>query len=57
MRYDRFTIKAQEALQAAQELSSQSESPDVSVEHLLLALIDQADGVVKSILQKIGADV
>ena len=57
MRYDRFTIKAQEALQAAQELSSQSESPDVSVEHLLLALIDQADGVVKPILQKIGADV
>ena len=57
MRYDRFTIKAQEALQTAQELSSQSESPDVSVEHLLLALIDQADGVIKPILQKIGADV
>jgi ATP-dependent Clp protease ATP-binding subunit ClpB len=57
MRYDRFTIKAQEALQAAQDLSSQSESPDVGVEHLLVALIDQAEGVVTPILQKIGADV
>ena len=57
MRFDRFTIKAQEALQAAQGLASQAGNPDVAVEHLLLALIDQADGVVTPILQKVGVDV
>ncbi|MCZ6679357.1 MAG: ATP-dependent chaperone ClpB [Candidatus Poribacteria bacterium] len=57
MRFDRFTIKAQEAVQAAQDLASQAESPDVNVEHLLVALLDQEDGVVKPILQKVGADV
>ena len=57
MRYDRFTIKAQEAIQAAQDFASQAGSPDVSAEHLLLALLDQRDGVVKPILQKVGADV
>ena len=57
MRFDRFTIKAQEALQAAQSLASEVENPDVAVEHLLLALIGQTDGVVTPILQKVGADV
>lgn len=57
MRFDRLTIKSQEALQMAQDFASQGESPDVNVEHLLLALIDQQDGVVTPILQKIGADV
>ena len=57
MRYDRFTIKAQEAIQAAQDCADQMESPEVGAEHLLLALLDQADGVVAPILQKVGADV
>ena len=57
MRYDRFTIKAQEAIQAAQDRADQMESPEVGAEHLLLALLDQADGVVVPILQKVGADV
>ena len=57
MRYDRFTIKAQEAIQAAQDRADQMESPEVGAEHLLLALLDQADGVVAPILQKVGADV
>ena len=57
MRYDRFTIKAQEAIQAAQDCADQMESPEVGAEHLLLVLLDQADGVVAPILQKVGADV
>ena len=57
MRFDRFTIKAQEAIQAAQDLASQAESPDVNVEHLLVALLDQEGGIVKPTLQKIGTDV
>ncbi len=57
MRLDRFTIKAQESVQAAQDLASQAESPEVNVEHLLLALIDGEGSVVKPILQKLGAEV
>ena len=57
MRFDRLTIKSQEALQTAQDFASQVESPDVNVEHLLLALIDQQEGVITPILQKIGANV
>ena len=57
MRFDRLTIKSQEALHTAQDFASRGESPDVNVEHLLLALIDQQEGVVTPILQKIGADV
>ena len=56
MRFDRFTIKAQEAIQAAQDRASQAESPDVNVGHLLVALLDQEGGIVKPILQKIGAE-
>ena len=57
MRFDRLTIKSQEALQAAQDLANQAGSPDIGVEHLLIALIDQAEGVVMPILQKVGVDV
>ena len=57
MRFDRLTIKSQEAVQAAQDFASRAGSPDVDVEHLLLALIDQQEGVVTPILQKIGAEV
>ena len=57
MRFDRLTIKSQETLQAAQDLAIQAGSPDINVEHLLIALIDQPEGVVTPILQKVGADV
>ena len=57
MRFDRFTIKAQEALQTAQSLASDVQSPELGVEHLMLALIGQADGIVMPIFQKLGADI
>lgn len=56
MRLDRFTIKAQEALQTAQAIASEILSPEVSVEHLMLALIKQTDGIVTPIFQKLGVD-
>ena len=56
MRLDRFTIKAQEALQTAQGLASDTQSPELGVEHLMLALIRQADGIVTPIFQKLGVD-
>ena len=57
MRFDRFTIKAQEALQTAQSLASDAQSPELGVEHLMLALIGQTDGIVVPIFQKLGADI
>ena len=57
MRYDQFTIKAQEIVQKAQELAVQMQSPEINPEHLLEALVTQEDGVTQPILQKLGADV
>ena len=57
MRYDKFTIKAQEAIQGAHDHANRAECPEIGAEHLLSALLDQADGVVTPILQKVGADV
>jgi len=56
MRYDKFTLKAQEALQEAQNLAQKSGHQTVEVEHLLLTLLRQPEGVVGEILGKLGAD-
>ena len=55
MRFDKFTFKAQEAIQQARKLAEEREHQAIDVEHLLLALIDQAEGVVQPILRKMGA--
>ncbi|MDE0318225.1 MAG: ATP-dependent chaperone ClpB [Candidatus Poribacteria bacterium] len=57
MRLDKFTIKAQEALQSAQTLASEAQNPELSVEHLMFALIKQTDGIVAPIFQKLGVDI
>ena len=44
MRIDKFTQKMQEALQAAQDLASQSNHQEITNEHFLLSLLDQSDG-------------
>ena len=54
MRLDKFTLKAQEALQEAQGLAQKLGHQQLDTEHLLLALIRQADGLVTLILQRIG---
>ena len=56
MRFDRLTIKTQEALEAAQNLATDAQNPELSVEHLMLALIRQTDGIVIPIFQKLGVD-
>jgi ATP-dependent Clp protease ATP-binding subunit ClpB len=56
MRLDKLTIKAQEALQAAQGIADDSASQVIEPEHLLKALLDQAEGIVRPIVQKVGAD-
>jgi ATP-dependent Clp protease ATP-binding subunit ClpB len=54
MRIDKFTQKMQEALQAAQDLASQSNQQEITNEHFLLSLLDQSDGITQPLLEKIG---
>ena len=54
MRTDRYTQKMQEALQSAQDFAAQWQSPEIGNEHFLLALLDQAEGVTRPLLEKIG---
>jgi ATP-dependent Clp protease ATP-binding subunit ClpB len=56
MRLDKFTVKAQEALEQAQKLAEGMGQQAVDAEHLLHALLNQPEGAVVPILQKIGAD-
>jgi ATP-dependent Clp protease ATP-binding subunit ClpB len=55
-RFDKFTLKSQEAVQAAQELAAKGKQQQIEPEHLVVALIDQTEGVVLPILKKLGAD-
>ena len=57
MQPDRFTTKSQEGVAAAQRLASEHRNTEVAPAHLLLALLDQEDGLVAPVLQKLGADV
>src|SRR5438477_5887062 len=54
MRLDKFTIKAQEALQAAQSLAEQQSHQAIEPEHLLTTLIEQREGIVGPLLAKLG---
>ena len=53
-RLDKLTIKAQEALQAAQELAARSGQQQIEPLHLLGALVAQGEGVVSPLLEKLG---
>ena len=55
MKFDKFTIKAQEAVQAAQSLADQGNHQALEPEHLLLTLLQQQEGVVGPLLAKLGA--
>ncbi|MCK8826781.1 ATP-dependent chaperone ClpB [Natroniella acetigena] len=53
MKMDNFTIKAQESLMEAQHLADDYQNQEVYPAHLLLALVEQDDGIVRPILQKL----
>src|SRR2546425_390828 len=55
MRLDKLTVKAQEALQAAQALADQHNHQAIEPEHLLATLLQQREGVVGPVLAKLGA--
>jgi len=54
MRLDRFTIKAQEALESAHSLAQERKHQEVDSVHLLHALVSQPEGVVRPVLQRLG---
>ncbi|HEY3914763.1 MAG TPA: ATP-dependent chaperone ClpB [Verrucomicrobiae bacterium] len=55
MQMEKLTIKAQEALKGAQEAARENSNQEVDSEHLVLALLEQADSLVPSLVQKLGA--
>jgi ATP-dependent Clp protease ATP-binding subunit ClpB len=63
MQPDRFTVKSQEAIQAAQRLAATRRNPQVTPEHLLAVLLESSGGaagdggIVLPVLQKLGAQV
>ncbi|MBW6518646.1 MAG: ATP-dependent chaperone ClpB [ANME-2 cluster archaeon] len=57
MRFDRFTIKAQDVFADAQDITQNNKQQQLDVEHLLLALINQKEGLTLQILQRLGANV
>ncbi|TSA36691.1 MAG: ATP-dependent chaperone ClpB [Verrucomicrobiaceae bacterium] len=54
MRPDKFTAKMQEALNAALDLASKNDNPEITNEHFLLALVEQSDGLARPLLDKLG---
>ncbi len=55
LRFDKLTVKAQEALQEAQEIAARHENQQIEPLHLLSALVAQTDGVVPALLGRLGA--
>ena len=54
IRYDKLTVKAQEALQQAQEIAARSSQQQIEPVHLLAALLAQSDGIVAPLRAKLG---
>ena len=55
MRFDKLTIKSQELVQNAQSLASRFNNPQIEVEHLLLAMLEEKEGMARAVLHKLGA--
>ena len=54
IRWDKFTVKAQEAVQRSSQLASEHGNPELQPLHLLAALLEDKEGIVSPILEKIG---
>ena len=56
IRWDKFTLKAQEAIQKAGEFASEYGNPELLPLHVLIALAEDREGIVPPVLEKIGAN-
>ena len=54
IRWDKFTVKAQEAVQRANEIAAEHGNPEILPVHLLAALIEDREGIVPPVLEKLG---
>src|SRR5262249_31774106 len=54
IRWDKFTVKAQEAMQRGNELASEHGNPELQPAHILAALLEDKEGIVPPVLEKIG---
>ncbi len=54
IRWDKFTLKSQEAVQKASSLANENGQPEVMPLHLLMALVEDKEGIIVPLLQKIG---
>ena len=54
MRFDKFTIKSQELIQNAQSLASNNNNQQIEPEHLLSAMLNEQEGIARSMLRKLG---
>jgi len=57
IRWDKFTVKSQQAVQQAQERAGGLGNPELQPVHLLLALIEDREGVIPAVLEKIGVPI
>jgi len=56
MRLDKLTLKAQETLQSSQQMAERLNHQQIEPEHMMRSILEQTEGVVPSILGKIGAN-
>src|SRR5512135_1512464 len=56
MDINKYTDKAREAIAAAQQLATRANNPQIEPEHVLRALVEQAEGIVPEILRKMNID-
>ena len=54
LRFEKMTVKAQEAVQSAQEVAARHENQQIEPVHLLASLVAQAGGVVSPLLARLG---
>ena len=54
MNYENFTIKVQEALQESSSIANKNDNAEISPEHVLEALLEQQDGLIVPVVERIG---
>ena len=57
MRLDKFTLRGQEAIQSAIEVAERNQNQEVQPEHVLFAMLEQPEGIVRPVIGKLGANV
>jgi len=56
MNYDKLTVKLKESIQAAAQNAQENGNPEVTCEHMLLAMVEQKDGIIQPLLAKTGVN-